>query len=1136
MEFDAVSSQRPLEKPTQEQQRAADPAASVWVSANAGSGKTHVLVDRLTRLMLDDVKPATILCLTFTKAAAAEMSKRLFERLGYWAIADDADLRERLTVLGIKTPSDGKLKQARQLFTRALETPGGLKVQTIHAFCQNLLNLFPVEAGLAPGFDVLDDADALALREAAWRSVQASFEADPASDLAHAFLRLEPYFNADRFDNVIRELISQPTPALEALADQPDYERLRDIATQGLGIDPLKSEAGLLNELVSLDAATCGSIIAAFTDMPPHNKFHVASVFRAALQKGPAENTVRALRNLLFTGDQVERKELVSVSARGRHPHAAELLDNLCENLRRIFILHDLHVRASLSASLWLVATSVLRAYREEKRRRGRYDFSDLISRTANMLSQARAAQWVLYKLDGGIEHILVDEAQDTNPLQWQIIAALTDEFFAGEGKKREGNRTLFVVGDRKQSIFSFQGADAALFEQVRANTARRIKSSKQQYRDEKLLISYRSVQDVLNVVDAVFPQAALASLGFSTDDTADMHTSSRIGKRGVVEIWPVVQRLEAAEPDPWTAPVDHIDGNAPRKILARLIAGRIKSWIGRRILVARDRVIQADDILIVMQRRSPLFSMIIAELRRADVPVAGADRLTLRDSLAVKDLLALAQFILLPTDDYSLACVLKSPLVEPAFDEDQLFGLAQHRGETSLWHRLCQSEEPYHQSIVVYLQSLFRLAALVDPHRFFATVLATRRTAMATRLGPESIDATDAFVDLALDYATTTSTSLAGFVAWFSSEEIVIKRDMDKPTGDVRIMTVHGAKGLEANIVIMPDATELRRADGKGYFEDDRGLPIVTPGDLTKIPVIETLKENAGRLSQQEELRLLYVAMTRACDELYICGGLSGRSLSDRCWYTVIEKAIASSNLLAEITSEAMPEVEGLALRRIGIAPVSHDAGEPEGDMNPDMIPVWALPSPVQSQVQYEPGTAIYSDDHGTSPGHASLRRGIAVHKLLQALPAWPEGERSALAHRLGRDLGLARIDVEHALHLVTREELAAFFTDQAQGEVTLMVAGGETRRIDRLAVTPEAIYLLDYKTGTGKDTVLDENHPYVQQLGRYASGLFEAYPERQLKAALVWTDSGTVSWINSDLLSRAGDVAYQNRGGALT
>jgi ATP-dependent helicase/nuclease subunit A len=1100
--------------PTIEQKQAADPSVSVWVSANAGSGKTHVLVDRLIRLLLEEVDPSTILCLTYTKAAAAQMSQRLFEKLGVWAVMDDAELRKHIVALG-GTPN--RLKLARQLFTRALETPGGLKIQTIHAFCQSLLHLFPVEAGLAPGFSVMDEAQAAVVRKAAWSRLQQEIASDPDAATAKAFQNLEPYFDEQRFQDAIAGLLAKPSQALLAITENLEEEQLVQKAQKLLGVSSTRDslETGILE----YDPEALENYASAFSN---HDR---AIKLKNNLQSGADRSQKLALiRQLLFNKDGTQSKKKLTKAAIKSYPELASRFEADLDRRRNLMIELDLHERAELSANLWFIAGKMIDGYESEKRKRGLYDFSDLIARTAEMLSRDQSAQWILYKLDRGINHILVDESQDTSPEQWAIIQALTSEFFSGQGAEQSGTRTLFAVGDRKQSIFSFQGADVEQFEQVRSDTAQRITASQNQFRDVKLQVSYRSTQEILDFVDAILPPGSQAIMGIEDTAAADFHQANRKDAHGLVEIWPVIEPLDGEEPKAWDAPVDHVGDMASRKRLARQIAASIASWIGKRILTVtaeKKQTVQPDDILILVQRRSSLFSLIIAELRRAGVPVAGADRLELGKSLAVKDLLALAQVITLPSDDYSLACVLKSPLLDDALTEEELYQLAYDRGSASLWSRLSAADTPRFQKAAAALDQLTSIARYRGPYHFFASVINASRMRMLARLGPEAVDVTDTFLDLAISYERSNDNSLAGFIAWFQANEITIQRDMDRPKGEVRIMATHGAKGLEANIVILPDATEVRGGHAGPFVLTPEGLPVMISRDLSDSPLIEGLKRWRKEKEDEENARLLYVAMTRARNELYICGSIGRKSKEppDHSWYSIIEKALAERPLQFREVEVNTEEFE--TVRRFGIEPqfVTPEKSTPP---KPPSDPPWSWPSSLLEQLSPQREVTNPLPETSTiasSAKSAAASRGENIHMLLSQLPNWPEASRISAAQRRGAQLGLDAKTVHELLNLVTREDLQPFYANGSRGEVKVLTADADFNprelRIDRLCIQPDAIYLLDYKTG--KPQTLDKNHQYVRQLKQYATAVSQALPGREIKSAILWTDASTLEWVNT-------------------
>ncbi len=1103
---------RPLFKPTREQKKAADPKRSVWVSANAGSGKTHVLVDRLIRLLLDGADPSTVLSITFTQAAAAEMSTRVFARLSGWAILSDGDLQAQLSALGVDPVNDGTVSRARQLFAKALETPGGLKVQTIHAFCQSLLHLFPVEAGMAPGFVVLEEQEARHELEEAWLATLQRMRNDPAGDLATSFNRVEANFNESTLQEALQELLEQPSPLLRRLSEAPDYALARASAFATLQIDPTLNEEQYEQQALAIDASELRFLIDAFAGTNPLGgaKIHVPTLFRRICTETTPDARIRVLREGLFTSDQKPYSKLIGAETRKSNPEAAARLDAFQRLALDLVQSHDACARATLSADMLHIAAHTLSAYRDRKQKRGAFDFNDLIARTADMLGRSSAAQWILYNLDRGIEHILVDEAQDTSDPQWSIILALVDEFFAGKGRDRKADRTLFVVGDQKQSIYSFQGADAALFAKVRGKVSGKVRSK--DFSDVRLGLSYRSVPDILRVVDAVFPPKDLKALGITAADGAgEAHEPLRLNQRGVFELWPALPKIEQEDPLPWDAPVDSISPAAPAQRLAREIAQLVKGWIGQRVLATTGKSVGPGDILILLKRRSNLFSWLIAALRQVGVPVAGADRLVLHHSLAVQDLLALAQFTLLPDDDYSLACVLKSPLIAQPFDDDLLFEMGFRRKGT-LWSAVSQSPNPKAVAATETLTALRIFAQTATPYAFFAFVLNHRRKAMTTRLGPESVDATHAFLDLALSYQSKNAASVAGFVAWFASGDITIRREMDKPHGEVRIMTVHGAKGLEAPIVILPDATDSESyANRSGFVLSATGVPIVATSKLVDHEVLEAAKAAKRQLETEEYMRLLYVAMTRARDELYVFGTLSGKKVSESSWYGVIEKRLGQQPLRGTRFVDAMFDGERQRVLRIGADPQT-ELPFSERSSSPDtLLPDWAIPSE-QQLARPEPKTMV-SADHLSSDD--AMWRGTGMHALLQHLADVADDERDAAAERLGSTYKLSLKDRNLILDILSRDDLAMFYGPHSAGEVAIAQGQGDPMRIDRLVVTEGSVIALDYKSGR-RAVPLDTGHAYIRQMVRYGDALAEAYPGKTVKAALLWIDSGQLDWID--------------------
>ena len=1097
------------------QLKASDPVATVWVNANAGSGKTHVLVDRVVRLMLAGTEPSRIMCLTFTKAAAAEMANRLFERLSTWIVLDDQALRDELNKLGSPDADQALLERARQLFTRALETPGGLKIQTIHAFCERVLQLFPIEAGIVPHFAMLDDRESLRLLQEA-RNAVLSAAKDETSEIGRALQDVADRVNADTFDRLLTQLLSKranlralleeggPAEAGQLLRQRmslaPDVTR--DRIMEGLGCD-------VARYLQLAEALDGGSV----TDVKR------AADIRMACAGG--EVNLYALRTVLLTGDATPRASVVTAPVRKKHGWIEAFVK--ADQARLAPAVGPLGDLECLGATLSLLRLggAIVAGFEAAKRARGAYDFDDLIIKTAELLQHRPDAAWVLFKLDGGIEHLLVDEAQDTSPLQWQIVQALTGEFFAGEGRHGRKPRTLFVVGDRKQSIYSFQGADPVALERVLTELRASAEGAEQAFREVDFSVSFRSLDRILKAVDGVFAPGSLARTGLDGAETPREweHVPNRREVEGTVEVWPLVIPDEKEEPDPWEAPVDREPATSPRRKLAKKLAKTIKGWIGKRLLPARGRAVAAGDILILVRRRDSFFDAMIRALWNEQVPVAGADRLKLGENIAVLDLVALAQFAIMPEDDHALACVLKSPLISRALTEDELIAIAAGRGTRSLWQSLvARGEEPF-RSAAEALHPLIAEAPSARPFEFLSAILGKARLRVVSRLGSEANDAIDALLDRALDYEEAHGTSLAGFVNWFEAGEIEIKRNMEQGSGEVRVMTVHGAKGLEAPVVILPDTTSSEQGKSDSLLMLERGdgfakMPLWVVPKLFASSAVELMKTEQKDIATAEYRRLLYVAMTRACDELYVCGYRGINKPPENCWYNLIEAALTPGMV--------PPEAE--TGWRSGEAPVMARQVAAAAAVVTPALPAWVAREAGQLAPAEAPPPA-------RKRAEARVARGILIHRILQNLGDVAAEDRDAhidaAVRRAGHDAALAGQLKTLIADPVMAELLSADGHSEA-GLITRRADGSpERRRIDRLVMTPEGVLVADYKTDREVPAAAADCNPeYLMQLATYRDALRLAAPGLPLRFCLVFTEAPKLMMIPDALLDRMADL----------
>ncbi|MEQ9331843.1 double-strand break repair helicase AddA, partial [Thalassobaculum sp.] len=894
------------------QRQAADPAASAWVAASAGSGKTKVLTDRLLNLLLDGASPERLLCLTYTKAAAAEMATRLQTRLAAWTVVPEPKLVDDLAGLSGAVPSRARLAKARRLFAEVLDAPGGLKIQTIHAFAQSLLGRFPLEAGVPPHFRLADDrASAVLLAEAeAAVLARAHSGGDPA--LADALGTVTEKAGQEQFRDLMRAALAARTRLTAALAATGGVDGMAAAIHARLGVEPGQSDRDLLLAACRDGAVDAPALRRAAEALAHGSKTDIerGTVLADWLALGDPVRRAAAwedYRGVFLTAtDGRPRKTLATKGALGFDAGAGDALAVEAERLVAVEAVLRALATATRTAALVTLAAAVIAAYEAAKARRAELDYEDLVERARSLLRRPGVAAWVLFKLDGGLDHVLIDEAQDTSPAQWDIVRALAEEFFAGTGahdaRHPQVERTIFAVGDVKQSIYSFQGADPAGFGAARGHFATRVADAGKLFRRVPLEQSFRSTDAVLQAVDAVFalPEARDGVAEIEADGGAVpiVHNAVRSGHAGRVEVWPPVDPVEAEPSAPWTPPVERRGADEPRARLAQRIAERIGGWIGTELLAARGRTVQPGDVLVLVQRRGAFVHELVAALKKAGVPVAGVDRLVLTDQMAVKDLVALGRAVLLPEDDLTLATVLKGPLV--GLTEDQLYDLCQGRTQPRVWRELQRraAEGGAFAEARRRLGDWLRLADRVPPHDFFQRVLARGgRERLVRRLGPEAEDAIDELLAQALAYERESTPSLQGFLHWLAAGDFEVKRELEGAGGTVRVMTVHGAKGLQAPIVVLPDTLRVPRLQDQWLWHaagDGTEIPLWTASSREADEVSAAARAEARRRQDQEYRRLLYVAMTRAEDRLVVCGWNGRKAATAGNWYELIHRAVA--------------------------------------------------------------------------------------------------------------------------------------------------------------------------------------------------------------------------------------------------
>jgi ATP-dependent helicase/nuclease subunit A len=1136
--------------PNVAQRRASDPTASVWVGASAGSGKTKVLTDRVLRLMLSGTPPARILCLTFTKAAAAEMAIRINRTLGLWATLPDEALEDRLADLCGERPSMEARLNARRLFAQVVDCPGGMKIQTIHAFCQSLLRRFPLEAELAPHFDVMDDRTADGLLTEARDAVLHAGRTEPDSPLGRAMGRLTGDLNAEDFAGLLAELASQRGQVERLLKDFHGLDGLIDAIHDRLGVPPGVTEESILTHACHDDQCDPPALREACRALSGGSAGDQERGIAIQHWLDAADRRVRAFeayKRLFLTTEGSLRKTLMTKKPATAYPQALLSLQKEAERLVEISERVKAAGVAASTTALLTLAQAMLDAYRDRKAARALLDYDDLILAANRLLSggdgMAPRVPWVLYKLDGGLDHILIDEAQDTNPDQWSIVASLAGEFFAElEAAAPDGKiRTVFAVGDEKQSIFSFQRADPAEFARMRRHFQDKAESAERLWAGVDLDISFRSTAAVLETVDAVFA-IDRARDGVASDASPVIrHRAFRRGQAGLVELWPPVKPAEAIEAPAWAPPVARESADSPSARLASVIAATVHRWIDSgETLEAKGRPVQPGDVMVLVRRRTAFVTELVRALKDRGVPVAGVDRMVLTEQLAVMDLVALADFLLLPDDDLTLATVLKGPLI--GLTEEELFRVAHGRRGT-LWRSLVAlaETEPEFRPARRYLGDLLARTDFSAPYELFAGLLnrpcpaddRSGRRAILKRLGPDAQDPLEEFLAVCLAFEKTEPPSLQNFLAWLAASDAEIKRELEQGGGTVRIMTVHGSKGLQAPIVFLPDTLgSPTQSPPILWPDDDCPVPLFAARRSQEDALCAEARARANRRRDQEYRRLLYVALTRAEDRLYICGHQGKREPSDDCWYRLVEEAMRENGVPHDFdfTGLCPDGWAGDGWRLIGpqTAAVPRHV-ETEESASAEPPPPWiAEPAPGEPEPS-RPLTPSRPD--GEEPAVRSplgnddgqrFRRGLLVHRLLQTLPNLAGEARDAACRRfLARPAHKLTPEQQDAiaretLAVLSHAEFAHLFGPDSRAEVPLVgvVALGDgsralAGRIDRLALTGDTVWIVDYKTNRPPPRDLEDvPMVYQRQMAAYREALRAVYPGRRVRCVLLWTD----------------------------
>ena len=1111
------------------------PERTSWVSANAGSGKTRVLTSRVARLLLRGIQPQKILCLTFTKAAASNMVNRLIEILGKWSMLADQELIEKLLELGEQKESltPERLSLARSLFASALETPGGMKIQTIHSFATQLLRNFPLEAGLSPQFTILDDRKCAEIHVEILNAMTQEHEDFIGEVGNHAgfqeILKLceSVCFHRDRIpENVAKEPIwkrfSVPLDWEETKFEtlfQPNDRLLLKRLVSILENGSIR-EQGMYKKLQDFDFENPNAKMAKVIE----DIFLYGSQTKQPFQKKSVltKDTMAKLEGDFLTSLDEYGERVQEYCCNQRNYHGAKKTYTLY-NFARIFLDH---YKAIKDKNAWV-------------------DYDDLLRKSLAILSDPEISPWILFRLDERIDHILVDEAQDTSPIQWEIVEKLAEEFTAGHGQKENTYRTVFAVGDEKQSIYGFQGAEPERFQIMRDYFQEKFTDFDQQ----QLAYSFRSSKAILDVVDKVFSIVKMDCIEGETK-----HIAFKEKLPGRVDIWPQIKSERTSIEVEWQTKDYVTQDTSVETELAKKIVKKIKTMLDYESIPQKDgnghRPIEPKDILILVSRRAKIYECIIEELQSAGLPTAGTDRMNLIEDLAVRDLLALLEFLSLPKNNLSLASALKSPMF--GFDEQDIFSLMYNHSH-SLWDELQRKAEdnPKYSTANKILNDLLSKVDKQTPYGLLEEMLSIHggRKLLKGRLGDRCDDAIDTLLIQALDFEKTEVISLTHFLEWLSAERISFKRELSHNNNEIRVMTIHGAKGLESPIVILPDTGKRPLNPMDQILVSEDKFPIWKTSQSYTSTLQKQIIDWIKQKNLQERHRLLYVAMTRAENWLIICGIDSGESKEENnpSWYSIINRAFLQLNaptvdILTEITHG-----EALQGNRYSIHDWPDSNPEKRTDWNQKLedLPEWMKCSveaekfdPISIPPSKLGGAKVVasaiSENEFDQEDEFATEKGTAIHLLLEVLPLHPLSQRLSVAKNIlalkhPTQSGHHSDWIREAMDNLQQDHLQMLFTPSTMTEVAIAatVDGIGTKPIygfiDRLVFKENSILAVDYKTNQiTPSKVEDVPEGLLRQMEAYRMGLKKIYPSKTIETAILWTQTKELMYLPEELTEK--------------
>jgi len=1202
---------------------ACNPAFNATVSASAGSGKTWLLITRIVRLLIAGADPGNIIALTFTRKAAGEMQIRLNQRLFAMATADEKMLEQQLQMIGCSIDQNNKTIAAG-LYEKLIHSLYPIRIQTFHSFCQDILSRFPLEADIPPGFELIEDTSLL--ERQAW---QALFDkANPlikksaikqASDFAPAGQKLVEHLD------IIMQFCNGPDNTLTALSSflahrsdwwaytahtaQPVDFACRALAQslqldENLTRDGQKPAAQFLNESNTEKLLIFSNLLREIKNITSEK--HADSIDTALQDEKDSETRFSLIASAFIKKDGEKliqgRQHSAALEKKLGTENASrfiELHDEIAEKIQRVNEQNKRLLSLKLNSAWYFAGHQYVEIFQQLKREMRLLDFTDLEWKCYELLQHADNAHWVQYKIDQRIDHILIDEFQDTNPTQWHLLSPILEEIAAGPEQRA---RSVFLVGDEKQSIYSFRRANPAL-----QFMASQWLADNLQARATPLDFSRRSSAAIIECVNQIFEQPDIKDImtGYSMHDT---WLKTLPGQVMLCELFEEDETVrDDAANDSTTSDVAEDSNHAtsrqagyfrnplkqPREISLKTIRHKEAGYIARQILQLKNghslitdnnvvRPLEFGDIMILMRNRTHI-DIYEDALKQHGIAFIGSKKGGLLDNLEIQDLICLLNTLITPYSDLALAQVLKSPIFN-ASDEDLIL-IARENNAAHWYERLLHlAADPEDNTVRPALSEALRRAASLLPRwqqlaeqlpvhdcldRIFSEGNIIKRYVAANRTANREKVAANCqrFLELSLETDSGRYPSITRFLQqlnhlkYYSSnppEEPLSKSDESR----VRLMTIHGSKGLESPVVFLADcnSTSSNRDTYASLvrWPAEESRPVNFQLQLNKDNTDQvTQKLQQEKLGEQtrEELNLLYVALTRAREQLYI-SGIKNRKSNDRSWYQIIASGMENiTERETTIDDIGCRVFRHLAYDAVTVTQPDAPAMPSDTQRNIDQ----RLLKPIEPQYLNKPAannmiapslfidedfaTETVPDSEGTAAQQTALDaktarwRGIIIHRIIEQLcksKTYPAVKLTVepIYQQLKADIALLQpayieqLDscIQEAVSLFNHADFTAIFNPATDtltyNEMPLMYKQGTQTVygiVDRVIRSENSVQIIDYKSHRFAATETAENvaEQFATQLQYYADGIRRLWPTHKVRAGILFTQQQEMVWL---------------------